>query len=282
MANADLGSIRANGFDKFRSVSLDEGFPEPWHGTLMPAYRSVIARKVFYPGLHGFTHFNIQQFMSLLSDNTTRGKVLRDLIRENIPYLPSMTPEFNFALVVRDGGERFLEDRDQAEWIAKGVQVFLKCFGFRPRTTCAPGYRADKTTFRLYAREGIETVQLVGQRGLSQSKNILLSERNVQFEPLLHGKEALSNAIAQAELSVARGLPIIVCSHSINYISRYLSRAKDGRDALRELSVRLLQKFPNMRFASDAELIDAYRDAAYGWFRAPTAREVAQRLRHLF
>jgi hypothetical protein len=279
MANADLRSIRANGFDKFRCVSLDEGFPEPWGGSLLPAYHAIVARHVFYPALHGFTHFNVQEFMKCLSDNTPRGELARDLISEGVPYLASVTPEFSFALVVRDGREYFLEERDQADWIAAGVNLFVRCFGFSPRSTCAPGYRADETTFRLWAKEGIEAVQMMGRNGLSRSNDIVLLERNVQFEPVLHGEEAPSCAIAQAEAAVARGLPVVVCSHSINYISRYLGRAEHGRKALKEFGERLLQKYPNIRFASDAELIDGYRDVKSGWFRAPTAREFAERLR---
>jgi hypothetical protein len=47
---------------------------------------------------------------------------------------------------------------------------------------------------------------------------------------------------------------------------------------LRELLLRLLREFPNLRFASDAEFSDAQKSDEPSWFRSPNAGELTQRL----
>src|SRR5271166_3680659 len=59
MANADIRRMRSEGFEKFRFVPITDGLPVPWaESSLLEQYRNLIADRVFYPGLHGFTHFS--------------------------------------------------------------------------------------------------------------------------------------------------------------------------------------------------------------------------------
>src|SRR5262249_24256153 len=86
-------------------------------------------------------------------------------------------------------------------------------------------------------------------------------------------------AIGAARRAVECGFPIIVCSHSINYVSRFLGYAEEGRRQLGELVRRLLEAFPNLRFAADADIVSAWRTSDPHWFRLPTTREIAARFR---
>ena len=152
MANSDLERMRRENFQAFRWISIDVGFPGAWGEPLLPAYRRNIDRGLFYAGLHGFTHFNVSAMMKLLTETSARGDRMRRLVCHGVPYLASLTPECNFALVERQGGdEKFLPELDQEDWIETGISLFVRAFGRRPLTTCAPGVQGQQHDFRIGA-----------------------------------------------------------------------------------------------------------------------------------
>jgi hypothetical protein len=278
MANADLRAMRAHDYGELRWIGIVDGFPAPWTDRNFSSYRFNIERKAFYPGLHGFTHFNIPGLLHALRSTTREGAIARELAAEDTPYLASLTPEYNFALLARGQEDRFLDAADQSYWIKQGVALFLNAFGFSPRTTCAPGYRANDTTFLIWNEVGIEIVQTRRGPDVDINGSLLVLRRNVDFEPALQPDGSVAAALAQAQAAVARGSPIIVCTHSINYVSRHLGRAQQSRAMLREFLGQLLKTFPDLRFASDVEFADAYMRQDAGWFRPATVKEQAQRM----
>jgi O-antigen/teichoic acid export membrane protein len=281
MANADFRRMAAEGWKKFYWRSIDEGFPPPWDEDLMPSYRRAMEAGVFYPALHGFTHFNATGLMAALNDPGDLGLRARTLAQADVPYFRSLTPEYNFALVKCDAdGERFLDPADQSEWIDRSVQLFEKAFGFRPISACAPGYRENDVTRKLFGRAGIAVIQ--GRYGdiPLEEDGLLFLGRNVAFEPCLQAEDAVASAMAEASQAVAAGAPIVICTHSINYVSRFLGRAEFARGELARLLAALQARFPNLRFASDAEFLSAWRGRTDGWFREPTQMEQAERIRH--
>ena len=280
MANADLERMRQENFQEFRWMPIDQGLPAPWRETLMPAYRANVQRGVFYPGLHGFTHFNAAAMMNLLRQSSARGERMRRLACHGVPYLASLTPECNFALVERqEGAEQFLPESEQDKWVEAGVRLFTRAFGQPPLTTCAPGYRADEATFRAWRRHGIEAVQSNASDGISLADDMVRVGRNVAFEPSLVADFSVAKAIDAAARIVECGHPIVVCSHSINYMSRFLGNAEAGRRQLADLLRGLLAAYPDLRFASDADIVAAWRASDAQWLRPPTAREIAARVR---
>jgi hypothetical protein len=109
---------------------------------------------------------------------------------------------------------------------------------------------------------------------------MVILQRNVAFEPALNGADAVEKAMSVACCAVERGFPIIVCSHSINYISRFLGYADKGRRQLGDLLRGLLETFPNLRFADDVDIVSAWKTNDPGWFRPPTMREITARFRY--
>src|SRR4029077_14535485 len=135
---------------------------------------------LFEPGLHGFTHFNAIEMIACLNEDSDRGKRARILAERDVPYLASYTPEYNFALVSRRDGERFLDAAAQESWVRSGIELFIDAFGIFPRTACAPGYRANSVTRRIWRTLGVESCQSVGDAPLATSRGLLQLNRNVQ------------------------------------------------------------------------------------------------------
>ena len=278
MANADLERMRAERYEAFRWVGLADGFPKPWSDDLVSAYRKLIAGKLFEPALHGFTHFNVQELLHCLRADSERGKRARLLVENDVPYLASVTPEYNFALVSRQGGEHFLSEHEQADWISKGVDLFASVFGAKPSTTCAPGYRANLVTRKLWREAGIESAQMMGTQPVALVGGLVDTQRNVVFEPALDSGDVVARAMGEARRAIRKGLPVVICSHSINYITRFTNAAENGRAALAKLLTGLLNEYPLLRFANTKSLVDSWKAANDDWFCEPT---LAQRLRRI-
>jgi hypothetical protein len=281
MANADLRRMREYGYRELIWKSIAAGFPEPWTEQLADTYRGLVQRGVFYPGLHGFTHFNIPALLDLLQERSARGEMARHLAHSDIPYMASLTPQFNFALLdgrTHDG--HLLPIEAQAEWLEQGIGLFRNTFGIAPVTFCAPGYRADQHTRREAARNGIRVMQVAGRQIPMICDDYLLLVRNIAFEPALDGGKSMPDLLRSARKAVAAGVPIIVCSHSINYVSRFNDKAQSSRSLLKEFLERLRDEFPDLRFSNDASFEGEMRMSVQASCNKPDSAQVAARMRY--
>ena len=232
LTNPDLRRMREEGYTELRVCPITEGLPAPWSQEgLHDLYLDLIAQGVFYPALHGYTHFCEEEFLSACRETSSaRAPLLQALLAEDISSAARLTPEYNFALMHRRGGmDVFIDEAAQRQWVEKGVDLFKQAFGAKPRSTCAPGYRCNAVTARLWSARGIEVVQTADSRRLGRWQGLLNIARNTFFEPLLYGPGNVESAMAQAHAAVEQRKPIVVCSHSINYISRHHGRAQEGR-----------------------------------------------------
>lgn len=281
MANADIRRMRSEDFTTYRTVPLHDGFPAPWiKWDVIGAYHRLIREGVWYPALHGFTHFSPDVMLQAWHDEGEFGERARLLLEHDIPYLASLTPEFNFALLRRYvDGERFASMEEQRRWIEAGVNLFLKCFGFIPVSACAPGYRANDVTFRLWTEYGIRVGQTASGAFTSKKNNLLLIHRNVFFEPALSDDMDVSvqSALSQAENAVRQGKIIVICSHSINYIDQFLGRRESSLQALDDLLNALVHRWPDLRFAHDADVNEAWNGRNKDWFVPPSLSMIRSR-----
>jgi hypothetical protein len=270
MANADFPRMKEENFSQFRYVSIDKGFPAPWKNfNILASYKELISKGVFYPALHGFTHFSPKLMLDAWHDQGNFGRNARLLFQRDIPYLASLTPEFNFALLRRNGRkELFATEAEQRLWIGMGVKLFQECFGILPLSTCAPGYRANELTYQLWAEHGIRVAQTASGSAPYVNHGLLFIPRTVFFEPALNlnASQVVAAALGQANAAIAQGKAIVICSHSINYIQRHLGKREESLNALDLLLTGLLKTYPNLRFANDQMVFDAWNRQDRAWF----------------
>jgi O-antigen/teichoic acid export membrane protein len=271
VANADLRRMEAESFQRFRAIPIESGFPAPWNDVLAGSYRELVSRGVFYPGLHGYTHFGVDGFMAACRDDGERGVIMKRLLREDIAFSGSLTPEFHFALVdIRAGQEFFISRERQREWVAQGVELFAKTFGHIPVTTCAPGYRCNDVTVEQYRNAGIQVIQTADGRPLRIWNGMLNISRNTTFEPLLQGDACVEAALVDAHRAVKQGKPIVVCSHSINYITRHNGYSEKGCAQLDRFLTRLRESFPELAFFHDGLMLSVCNESSETWFEKAT------------
>jgi hypothetical protein len=278
MANADLRRMREENYAHFKVVPIVEGYPAPWNEpSLVGEYNKLVALGVLWPAMHGYTHFNPRLMLSIAREGTERGRRLRAMHERDVPYLASLTPEFNFALLDRsDVPDRFFGAEEQSQWIENGVQLFRGAFGHGPTSTCAPGYRFNDVTCNFWRQAGITVVHTAGGR-FGPYQGVWLTPRNVPFEPVLNAN-ASRDAVAAAARAFRRGEPLVIGTHSINYISRHLGKSALGREQLGLLLTILRSRHPNLRFAHETELYASWAKRDPAWWRRPTLGERFRRL----
>jgi hypothetical protein len=259
-ANLDFPKMQAKEFQGIELCPLSNGLPGHWQRPgLLVAYRSGIADGVFFPGLHGTTHFCRYAVERALRQGGERAELITTLWKAETPYIywrmPWIGYEYNNPEKPRAG---FLAAEEQATLIAQAAEIFKDLFGTAAVTACAPGYRANDDTRAAWARAGVR----IAQNGSGAPKPPHLDEyemlhlhRIIDFEPAQQ-ELPLEKYLQLAQSCFANGLPVVISVHSMNFHSTL----KNFRDAtLRTLDALLKAlegKYPNLLYATDSDLYE--------------------------
>lgn len=258
-ANLDFQKMRKEGFGRVVLRPLIKGLPGTWSRPgLFDAYKAGVKAGVFQPAFHGMAHFSEAAVLSALGENSERAELLRQLWEAETPYIfwrmPWVGYEFWNPADPKDG---FLNARKQRELIIQGVQLLSLLFGTKPVSACAPGYRANADTHRAWAEVGIRVAVNGTGDGIRAPHmdefGLLHVYRNVDLEPSQHDSE-VEKYIELAALCFARGLPLIISIHSINFHSTLKDFRSSSIAVLDQLLSALESKFPELLYANDEDL----------------------------
>lgn len=259
MSNVDFAKVSANNFRAIHLRVLAEGLPDGWKRPgLFEAYREGISAGVLSPALHGATHFCGPAVERHLSDPGERGVLLRNLWKAGVPYIHWRMPWIGFEYWDSKPGQEFLPLGAQQFLIDSAVRNFTQFFSSAPRSACAPGYRANRSTHEAWTKRGIR----VAQNGPSAAPphfdrhGILHLYRSLDFEPASGQDFSLNSCLRAAENSFARGLPAIVSVHSINFHSTLKDFRSQTIALLDEFLTALESKHPDLLYVCDEDVYD--------------------------
>jgi hypothetical protein len=261
VANVDFPRVLADDFRQIHLRPLSDGPPESWNRRgLLDAFREGISAGTLSPALHGVTHFCRGAVERHLRDEGERGTLLRRLWSAGVPYIHWRMPWVGFEYWDSERNrEAFLTSEDQEKLIRAGVEHFAKLFFQPARSACAPGYRSNKVTHRIWGSQGIRVAQNGPDHTMPphfDHNGILHLYRSMDFEPGISDRFSLSDCLRRSEDCFSRGLPAIVSVHSINFHSTL----KDFRSAtlgrLDEFLCALKLKHPDLLYVRDQELYE--------------------------
>jgi hypothetical protein len=261
-ANLDFARMADEDFRQIYLRPITEGLPDQWQRPgLFEAYRDGIDAGVFYPALHGSTHFCRRAIERQLAVGGERAVLLRMLWKAGTPYIHWRMPWIGYEYWDPElpADERFLSAEVQAKLIGSAVDMFAKFFATPPRSACAPGYRANRDTHRAWARYGLR----VAQNGAGtftpphlDDFGILQLYRSIDFEPALGEGLAIDALVRKADEYFAKGLPLIVSLHSINFHSSVKNFRSRTLALLDEFLSALETKYPDLLYLHDGDLCD--------------------------
>jgi hypothetical protein len=273
-ANLDFKTMKAQGYKGIELLPLSEGLPGSWSRPgLLEAYREGIRKGVFYPAMHGLTHFCPIAVESTLAKGGKRADLLRLFWQAETPYIywrmPWVGYEYWNPEKPRAG---FLSANLQRVQISAARECFIALFGTPPVSACAPGYFANRDTRHVWSEMGIRVAQNGTGSGLSapyiDGSGVLHLHRTIDLEPSQRDLE-IDKYLQIAGNSFARGLPVIISTHSINFHSTLKDFRTPTLAALDSLLTALESKYPDLLYVHDQDL---YAIVTEGAFRNHDAR----------
>ncbi|MGB0013470.1 MAG: hypothetical protein WBQ03_17805 [Candidatus Sulfotelmatobacter sp.] len=269
MANVDFAKVIGDEFRRIRLRFLTDGLPDGWNRPgLFEACQHGISAGVLSPALHGTTHFCRPAAQRYLNDSGERGSFLRMLWKAGVPYIHWRMPwmGFEYSDPGENGREAFLNSEIQDEMITDAVKSFTKLFSKTPRSACAPGYRADKSTHHAWGKCGVQVAQngpgsslpphFEARSDKNCEANILHLYRTLDFEPSAGESFSLEACLRMAEESFARGIPAIISVHSINFHSTLKDFRSGTLNQLDKFLATLESKYPDLLYVRDEDLYD--------------------------
>ena len=270
LANLDFGRMASDGGKQIQLLPLSQGLPGNWKRPgLFEAYRQGIADGVFYPALHGLTHFCRRAVEQEVSKDGERGALLRSLWKAETPYIYWRMPWVGYEYCNPERPQAgFLSQETQKDLIHEAANIFETLFSLAPVSACAPGYRANRDTHVAWSGCGIRVAQNGSGAPLAphiDDCEILNLHRTIDFEPSQR-ELPVEKYVQLAEHCFARGLPAIVSVHSINFHSSLKNFRGPTLQALDQFLSVLEAKYPNLLYVHDEDL---YEIATRGRFRTP-------------
>jgi hypothetical protein len=279
LTNLDFKKIEDTGFEYIHLVPLSQGLPGRWtRPGLFEAYRQGISDDVFYPALHGLTHFCRQAVERELTVPGERNHLLRTLWKAETPYIYWRMPwiGYEYCNPEKPG---FLELETQTNLITDAAKEFEKVFSVAPLSAVAPGYRANGDTHRAWSQCGIRVAQNGSGGALPPHMDeweMLNLHRTIDVEPFQRDLP-LEKYMQLAERCFERGVPAIVSVHSINFHSSLKDFRGPALRVLDEFLSGLETKHPNLLYVHDMNLYELVTRGKFKGPRGPVSVEVKQR-----
>jgi hypothetical protein len=255
-ANLDFTAMALADYRRITLLPLTKGLPGAWKRQgLFDTFRHGIAEGLFFPALHGLTHFCRPVVERSLS-SAERSHLLKTLWKAETPYIHWRMPWIGYEYWDPDSGS--LPREAQEEAIGKAAEIFRTLFVGPAVSACAAGYRSNKDTYKTWSDCGVHTVQSGTGSPLPPHLDefgLLHVSRTVDFEPAF-GLKPTEDYLRAAKASFARGEPFIISVHSINFHSTLRDFRGPTLRALDELLTALERQEPELLYVHDGDLFD--------------------------
>lgn len=258
-ANLDFEQMRRGNFERIELLPLYKGLPGKWQRPgLFDAYRDGVREGVFFPALHGITHFCSAAVERALAENAERAHQLRLLWESETPYIYWRMPWIGYEyLDPRKKSSKFLPLRRQRELLTQNCKYFARLFDAQPFSACAPGFRSNADTHRAWAECGVRVAQNGSGNGLRAPHmdefGVMHLYRSIDFEPC-HGELDVIKYVEIAGACFSQGLPFVISTHSINFHSTLKDFRSGSLAGLDGLLTALERRFPELLYVHDADL----------------------------
>jgi hypothetical protein len=269
VANVDFTASIATGFRGIPLKTLADGLPGRWgRAGLYDAYRKGIEARVFSPALHGTTHFCQQAVIQTLTHDGDRGNLLRTLWKSETPYIHWRMPWIGYEYwdPEKASSERFIPEEEQQRWISWAAEAYRRFFEHDAVSACAPGYRSETATHRIWKEHGIR----VAQNGPGTVRaphwdehGLLHTYRSLDFEPALNSELRVEDCVKSAEDWLTRGLPLTLSMHSINFHSTLAPFRRKTLSMLQDLLAALKKRRPDLLYVNTRQLLEIVETGRY-------------------
>jgi hypothetical protein len=268
MANVDFDRCFDPGQKRITLRPLTEGLPGAWHRPqLLETYRQGIRERLFYPALHGLTHFCERAVVRELDAGGERSQLVQKLWRAQTPYIHWRMPWIGYEYWDPEmrTARRFLSGDDQRAAINHAAGIFRDLFTSGPFSACAPGYRANADSRTSWFENGVRVAQNGPggrRRPYLDGNGMLFTFRTVEMEPATERCD-LERLVSQVEECFAGGWPAVISVHAINFHSTIQDFRTPTLKLMDEFLTVLEKKWPHLLYVHDADLFSVATEGSY-------------------
>jgi hypothetical protein len=272
MANVDFDRCFELGRKQIPLRPLTGGLPGAWRRPgLMEAYKKGIRERLFYPALHGLTHFCEPAVARELEAGGERSQLIGKLWRAQASYIHWRMPWIGYEYWDPElrPKDRFLPLDEQRTVITRATGNFRELFASAPFSACAPGYRANADSRTAWFENGVRVVQNGLQNGPGERSRPYLDEnrmlftfRTVEMEPATEPCD-VDNLMTQVAKCFAVRVPAVISIHSINFHSTIKDFRSPTLKLLDEFLTALKKKWPDLLYVHDGDLFSVATDGSY-------------------
>ena len=267
--NLDFSRMAGKDFRQVHVKALADGLPGQWQRPgLFEAYREGVEAGVFWPALHGHTHFCVAAAEREIAIESERSSLLRVLWNAGTPYIHWRMPWIGYEYwdPTQAKERRFLSEESQASAIGAALGNFVRCFSTLPRSACAPGYRANEHTHKAWAHFGVRIAQ--NGPGIARAPHLddfglLHLYRTLDFEPAMSENLSVEASVNALSASLTQGWPAIVSIHSINFHSTIRDFRSRTLELLDQLLTAIEMRHPDLLYVHDGDVYDLVQSGQY-------------------
>lgn len=267
----------------------------PVFASIRAAMAAGIESGVLAPQLHGLTHYRPSTLLNLAGGSAQ----LREWLTGPSPAATESLPDALQSNWIDAASLPPLQltDAEIEREVGEACAVYCEVFG-RPQVAVATTFIWNDWVEKAWAKQGVDTVITPGRRYISRNaqgqpdvadvqmnngmispRGLLYLVRDVYFEPARgHAPERVEEGLAAR---TALGRPTLVETHRFNFLGQ---TEEASLDALSAALVRVMARWPQIRFLSSLELANAYRIHDPAWIDGRPAVRVrtwAKRVRQL-
>lgn len=276
-ANPDFKRIRESGFEGYYYEPFTETLKRypPTHHRSFEMWKTGIDERIFIPQLHGREHLNIIRWMKALQadDEVTRLSFDQEHFGLSVLTTPKLRVRYMDAFCNVGSESSAIE----ATIVRDAVNMFVKMFGYAPKSFIAPCYIWRDTLEQTLSSYGISYIQglplqqipvndnppkvktryhFLGQKNKYGQRYLI---RNAFFEPYKDNTtdKWVDECLNRLHIAFRWLKPAIISSHRINFIGTIDERFRDINLLLfKKLLNEIVRCWPDVEFMSSDELGD--------------------------
>jgi hypothetical protein len=275
--NINFEEVLESGFNKYQYELLPETFqkltlrqPEAYDGAWEMLNEGIDAG-LMVPQFHGREHLNLKMFEEMLQKkdpqliNVLKNRSYTGITNTGYETISQMA-EFDFW--------KFEENERFDDIIRDGLNRFEQVYGYRSVHFTPPAGREHPVIHKALKENGIHYIdtplikkehqgegkykKIFNYTGKRNRDGLYFIVRNVVFEPIdPRGFNWVDHTMRQIEAAFRWNRPAIISSHRVNFCGHIDEKNREkGLNALRELLMKITNRWPDVEFMAANELGD--------------------------
>lgn len=271
VANPDFKKIKSSNFNEYH-YELFIATLEKYNDSdkVFSLYKKALDEKLISIQFHGREHLQVNNWINKLKKNEKNSLVAFN--NNMFTYYPKVGANCFDQNLDAFGCYSEKDFLDLPLVIEDGLRIFEEIWGYKSQSVVCPCHIWNQEIEHTFEKLGINQIQSGPKQTIPKNNpqtnkqirqytgkltkdGILMTARNVTFEPSIFNSQPVEKALKSIQSAFFWNKPAIISSHRLNFIGRIDEKNRDKNLVLlQNLIHRILSIWPNTEFMSSDEL----------------------------